>query len=641
MSSNITLSAGVRQNLLSLQSTAALLSTTQGRLASGKKVNSALDNPSNFFTSQSLSNRANDLSALLDSIGQAQQTLSAADQGITSLTSLVQSAKSIATQASQATKGAVNYSTIAGSVAIVADSTQVTSTDTVANLVPGNVDTSVQSSATLTAAGIGQLGAANDGQTLTFQLGSGTVQTATFTTGAVSGSLFNTATDLRSILSTDFGTGVTVTGTTGATITSKDVTNAFTIGGTAAATVRTASANDFAAIANHQGDALTITDAANHSASFYYVASGAQAAYGTFTTIGDLVSAVNDPASNVHANITASNSVGTPGALQLAATNSVTVAGNIGAVLGINGTTNANFNATLDGITGSLSVQVGSNTAHSVTFGSGAGQVHTKAALTAAFNGFTDITAGYNGSNDILLTPQSTDNVTIGGTPSTVTALGLSTGVTTPTATVVTPNATRDNLQTQYNSLLSQIDQLAGDSSYNGINLLAGDNLKVTFNENGSSSLTIAGVKFNASGLGLTSISGNGFQDNHNIDTTLSSLDGALTTLRTQAAQFGSNLSTVQTRQDFTKNLITTLQTGADNLVLAEVYSVTCVPGCSVQGHQPSRQPLQLSGRPPAQCYATEPGKSHPQCGEVAPIARPTPPGTRVGQTRIGRDQRR
>ena len=73
--SNIVLSAGVRQNLLSLQTTAQLMSTTQNRLATGKKVNSALDNPSNFFTSQSLSNRASDLNALLDSIGQAQQTL--------------------------------------------------------------------------------------------------------------------------------------------------------------------------------------------------------------------------------------------------------------------------------------------------------------------------------------------------------------------------------------------------------------------------------------------------------------------------------------------------------------------------------------------------------------------------------------
>ena len=96
MASNITLSASVRQNLLSLQSTAQMMSITQNRLATGKKVNSALDNPSNFFTSQSLNNRASDLNALLDSIGQAQQTLKAADTGITSLTKLVESAKSVA-----------------------------------------------------------------------------------------------------------------------------------------------------------------------------------------------------------------------------------------------------------------------------------------------------------------------------------------------------------------------------------------------------------------------------------------------------------------------------------------------------------------------------------------------------------------
>src|SRR5882757_9035537 len=125
--SDITLSAGVRQNLLALQDTASLLATTQNRLATGKKVNSALDNPSNYFTSQGLSNRASDLNALLDTIGQAQQTLQAANTGLTSLTSLVQSAKSLATQAQESTKGAVNYTNITGSIAIALDTTSVTS----------------------------------------------------------------------------------------------------------------------------------------------------------------------------------------------------------------------------------------------------------------------------------------------------------------------------------------------------------------------------------------------------------------------------------------------------------------------------------------------------------------------------------
>src|SRR6266700_2998502 len=100
--SDITLTAGVRANLLSLQNTAQLLNTTQNRLATGKKVNTAFDNPSSFFTSQSLNNRASSLSQLLDQIGQATQTLGAANQGLTSLTSLLQQALSIAQQALQA-----------------------------------------------------------------------------------------------------------------------------------------------------------------------------------------------------------------------------------------------------------------------------------------------------------------------------------------------------------------------------------------------------------------------------------------------------------------------------------------------------------------------------------------------------------
>src|SRR3984893_16631118 len=101
--SGIVLSASVRQNLLSLQSTADLLATTQNRLSTGKKVNSALDNPTNFFTAQGLDNRASDISNLLDGIGNGVQVLQAANTGITSLQSLVASAKSVATQALQST----------------------------------------------------------------------------------------------------------------------------------------------------------------------------------------------------------------------------------------------------------------------------------------------------------------------------------------------------------------------------------------------------------------------------------------------------------------------------------------------------------------------------------------------------------
>ena len=98
---NITLSAGVRQNLLALQNTASLLGTTQNRLATGKKVNSALDNPSNFFTSVSLQARASDLSNLLDSMSNGIKTLESADNGLKAITRTVESMQSIVRQARQ------------------------------------------------------------------------------------------------------------------------------------------------------------------------------------------------------------------------------------------------------------------------------------------------------------------------------------------------------------------------------------------------------------------------------------------------------------------------------------------------------------------------------------------------------------
>src|ERR1700738_3382137 len=115
--SNITLSASVRQNLLSLQATADLLATTQGRLATGKKVNSALDNPTNFFTAAGLDARASDISNLLDSIGNGVQVLQAANTGLTSLQKLVDTAKSIANQVLQTTVGYSTKSNVSATIA--------------------------------------------------------------------------------------------------------------------------------------------------------------------------------------------------------------------------------------------------------------------------------------------------------------------------------------------------------------------------------------------------------------------------------------------------------------------------------------------------------------------------------------------
>src|SRR6185312_2077566 len=114
--SGIVLSASVRQNLLSLQSTADLLATTQNRLATGKKVNTALDNPTNYFTAQSLDARAGDINNLLDGIGNGVQVLQAANTGITSLQKLVDTAKSIANQALQSSVGYSTKSNVSATI---------------------------------------------------------------------------------------------------------------------------------------------------------------------------------------------------------------------------------------------------------------------------------------------------------------------------------------------------------------------------------------------------------------------------------------------------------------------------------------------------------------------------------------------
>lgn len=96
---DISLTASMRSNLLSLQQTQSLMDTTQERLSTGKKVNSAIDNPSSYYTAQSLTNRASDLSSLLDSMGQAVQTIQAANEGIEAITDFVQQAKALANTA--------------------------------------------------------------------------------------------------------------------------------------------------------------------------------------------------------------------------------------------------------------------------------------------------------------------------------------------------------------------------------------------------------------------------------------------------------------------------------------------------------------------------------------------------------------
>ncbi len=131
--------------------------------------------------------------------------------------------------------------------------------------------------------------------------------------------------------------------------------------------------------------------------------------------------------------------------------------------------------------------------------------------------------------------------------------------------------ATRANFVTQYNNIIDQIRTTAQDASFNGVNLLNGDQLKLVFNETGTSTLNINGVALDPAGLGLGALTiGSDFIDNKSTQKIITSLQTASSYLRSQASSLGSNLSIVQLRQDFSKNLINVLQTGSSNLTIAD-----------------------------------------------------------------------
>jgi flagellin-like hook-associated protein FlgL len=132
------------------------------------------------------------------------------------------------------------------------------------------------------------------------------------------------------------------------------------------------------------------------------------------------------------------------------------------------------------------------------------------------------------------------------------------------------------DLQNQYDALRNQLADMASDSSYGGVNLLAGDDLSVEFNEDGSSSLSVAGFEATTAGaftMGGTTynISAADFQCNGTIENNISEIDAVVDQLRTEAQKLASSLSTIEIRADFTQEMINTLNTGADNLTLADM----------------------------------------------------------------------
>ncbi len=481
MSNPIVLSPGIRSNLLTLQQTAEMQAKVQERLATGKKVNSALDNPTNFFTAAGLNRRAADLGSLLDAMSNGIKTLQAADTGMTSITKVIDTMRAYAQQARQdkSFKG-VSY--------------------------------------TVDAATIGTTALKN----ISFSggaVGATAVDVALNTTGAGSPATAGT-------LSSTFASAMDFDNA------GDQLNFSVAVDGGAAQSISISQA-DVAAI----GDADNIIDDAAELRAILTAKSI------TGVTIG-----------GAGANVTITSN--TTGASSSVAISSVAVVNGGGAAL-----------ANTSGLAN------GSNTGAAAV---SAGAVRTVDQLVTDINATVALQDKIRASNDggrLRIENLSTEALTVTG--ASATTVDGAVGSTNP----IGGNEVRRNLITQFNDLRAQLDKIANDSSFNGVNLLRGDKLKVVFNEISTSILEIQAKDSNGvvrpistepNSLNIAIADAAEFSSDAAIDLRLQALADALIVVRTQASSFGANLATVQIRQEFSKQMINTLNSGADNLVLAD-----------------------------------------------------------------------
>jgi hypothetical protein len=612
--SSIVLSSAVRQNLLALQDTAAALATTQNDLSTGKKVNSALDNPTNFFTAAGLDNRAGDISNLLDGISNGVQVLQAANTGITSIESLVSQAKSIANQALQTSIGYSAKASVTSAAITNANGNPVTADDLrgATTITPSSVTASTpatSSTATALADGTTELSAIGVNTTDSFTLSVNGGPTKTFNFNGTSGQAVTVSGDTTtidlsvatlndltgaltaadgastwsvsgaSIVSTGTETDVLTNGTGAA---AGSLLHLGYSGGTLAAGSNPAFANVSTVSTFNQStllSSLNLTSAISTSdtltvngktISFVNTGSGS-----TITSSGatlDLASATGDDLAKAIDAIAGSTASFSDGEVTFtASTSSLDLTGTALAKIGLTAGTTAPVGQTLS------FAAVGNGTATTVTFGDGTnGTVKTLDQLNTQLAA-DNLQATLDSTTGKLTITTTNDAASAAIAAPTGTAVSSSSGafynqtVTAPVADATSQSA-RATLVAQYNAILTQIDNTASDSSYNGVNLLNGDQLQLTFNETGKSKLNITGVNFSSAGLGLSSlVSGTDFIDNNATNAVLSTLNTVSSTLRSEASALGSNLSVVQTRQDFNTNLINVLQTGSANLTQADI----------------------------------------------------------------------
>ncbi len=423
------------------------------------------------------------------------------------------------------------------------------------------------------------------GNNLSIGLGNGTVNDILTAINTATGGTATVDGTGKINLTTSTSGDISLAGSLAGTLGKLGLTGTTAVTRTAAATPAISSATLLSGTASPTSDSLTsafgVGDTITvNGQNLTFVASGAaDSTHINITdTVGNLLSKIDVLSGNTGVGATPSAVTGGQVVLHTGATSDLTISSSNAAALSALGLGTGVSQARgvgpspLNGLTLSIGA-TGGGTATNITFGGvGAGHVNTLNDLNAELaSNNLQATLAQDGTLTITTANDAASATigTIGGTSSVSGQLFFGKAGSAP---IVDANAsaTRDNLVNQYNNILNQITTTAQDASFNGVNLLTGDTLKLTFNETGKSTLSIGGVNFNAAGLGLANLSAGDFKDNDSVQKVVAGLSAASGTLRSQASAFGSNLSIVQIRQDFSKNLINVLQTGSSNLTLAD-----------------------------------------------------------------------
>ncbi|MCC7305719.1 MAG: flagellin [Alphaproteobacteria bacterium] len=521
-SSDIVLSAALRNNLLSLQNTQRNIDTVQLRLATGLKINSALDGPQQFFTAKSLNNRASDLGRLLEGIALSIQTIQEADKGVTALTGLIEQAQAIAEEAQGEIRAASGFAQIKST----ADLSEVDS---------------------ITADSGGTI-AVGDDITVTVTRADGTVVSAADVVNfAATDTIYNVAGYINANATINPYVRATVDSNGRLTLTSLE-----------------------------EGATIRVTDGTTTLGSDGYAFLGLDGYVGTEETVagtrqgGTAIAGRTiyskqalAAAQGADGSYQASTTLGTAGYLDNAGADSIQVILNID---GVSTTTSAalldtntiqdliddiNSSAAGDDITASWDAENGRIL---LTANNDVGyvdiQFQANAASTPDF--------GFTGSDSVASTTTvATTDVALGAAGNDISERFNFSG----------SSADITQLQDDYNEVRNQIDSLVEDANFRGVNLLASDNLETFFNEDRTNSLVTQGVDFTALGLGLDAAD---FSDAASVQVSIDASRAALDSVRNFGTSIANDLSILQNRRDFTESTINVLKAGAEDLTVAD-----------------------------------------------------------------------